>query len=185
MRRARGLGLLALLMFSVGAAVIASHFANGALEIDAPEPPPRENLIGRAVPNFEVTAVDGHPVSRASMHGRVAVINIWATWCGPCVIELPRLEKEVWQRHACDVAVVAVARGESVSKLREFNPGSRLTFSLVPDPDRRLTKLFGGDDSIPRTYLVNRAGVIVYQSFGYTAAGFEKLVAEIDREVER
>jgi peroxiredoxin len=185
MKRARGFGLAALLVVSVGAAVVASHFANGPLDIEPLEPPPRENLIGRAVPDFAMITVDGQSISRASVHGRVAVINIWATWCGPCVTELPRLEKEIWQRHASNVAVVAVARGESVSKLREFNVRSRLTFPVVADPDRRITSLFGGDDSIPRTYLVNRAGVIVYQSFGYTASGFEKLVAAIDREAER
>ena len=173
-----------LLVASAVAAVLTDRLARAPLQLDPPQPPPREDLIGRSLPAFSSTTVDGHEVSSRSLAGRPVVINVWATWCRPCVQELPRVEQEIWQKHRGRIAVLAVALGESAGTVRKFNDRAKFTFSLVPDPNRAIARMFGGDDSIPRTYVVNRAGSIVYQSFGYSPSGFDKLIEAVDREVE-
>jgi peroxiredoxin len=185
MSRARLLLFGVLLAIAAVAALVSSRIATAPLDLEPPQPPPREDLIGRTVPAFSGTTIDGDEVSNKSLVGRPAVINVWATWCRPCVEELPRVEQEIWRKHGDKITVLAVARGESSEVVRKFNEQARFTFSLLPDPSRTITRLFGGDDSIPRTYVVGRSGSIVYQSFGYTPSNFGRLVDAVDREVKR
>ena len=60
-----------------------------------PRIPPHESLIGRMAPDFAGVDQDGRAVSTASLRGQVVMLNVWATWCKPCVEELPRIEKEI------------------------------------------------------------------------------------------
>ena len=139
--------------------------------------------MGRWVPEFAAVDQNGQRVATAALRGRVAVINVWATWCQPCLAELPRVEREIWQRFQRDVTVIAVARGESAAKIRDFNRTMNLTFSLVGDPRQKITRQFGGDDMIPRTYVIDRSGVVVHQAIGYGDRGFAELVSAVERAV--
>ena len=53
--------------------------------------------VGQTVPAFSVKTLDGETVSRESLKGKVVLLNLWATWCGPCIAEMPRMEKDIWQ----------------------------------------------------------------------------------------
>lgn len=150
-------------------------------------PPPtarkHQNLVGRRLPTFATVDQNGQRVATAALRGRVAVINVWATWCQPCIAELPRIEREIWQRFQREVTVIAVARGESAAKIRDFNRRMNLTFSLVEDPKQKLARQFGGNDVIPRTYVIDRSGVVVHQAIGYGDSGFADLVSAVERAV--
>lgn len=150
-------------------------------------PPPQarqhENLVGRAAPTFSALDLSGQPAGTRALRGRIIVLNVWATWCLPCRDEMPRLEREVWQRFKPEVAVVAVARGEPSAKILAFNQQAKLTFSLVEDPKSNIARSFGGDDMIPRTYVIDRSGVIVYQTIAYGEKSFANLVSAVDRAV--
>jgi peroxiredoxin len=150
--------------------------------LGGPPPTPRkhENLVGRRIPAFPVADHNGQPVPTT---GRVAVVNIWATWCQPCVAELPRIEREIWQRFRPHVTVIAIAREESAAKIRDFNRNRNLTFSLVADPEGTLTRQFGGDDVIPRTYVIDRSGAVVHQVIAYNEREFGSLVSVVERAV--
>jgi thiol-disulfide isomerase/thioredoxin len=95
---------------------VAFQFAvpEGAKLVDSfrtiPRPEPLSNLLGKPIPEFTFTGLDGHPVTRDSLAGKVAVLYFWATWCGPCFQTLPELET-VFQKYKGrgDVAFVAVS----------------------------------------------------------------------------
>lgn len=148
-----------------------------------PTPRKHQNLVGRRVPAFATVDQNGQRVETAALRGRVAVINVWATWCQPCIAELPRIEREIWQRFQSEVTVIAIARGESAAKIRDFNQRMNLTFSLVGDPRQKIARQFGGDDMIPRTYVIDRSGVVVHQAIGYGDSGFADLVSVVERTV--
>jgi peroxiredoxin len=178
---------LAVLAAMAGAAY---WYAQRELVVERPSlggPPPvvarHENLVGRRVPGFSAVDQNGQATGTDALHGRVAVVNIWATWCRPCVEEMPRFEREVWARFRPDVTVIAVAGGESAAKIRDFNTKAHVTFSLVEDPRQKIARRFGGDDAIPRTYVVDRSGVVVYQSLGYSDDNIRELVTAVDRAV--
>ena len=173
------------LIFAVLAAGVAVQYwmAKRAIVIERPSlggPPPEQvnipNLRGQRMPAFE---------GADSLRGRVVVVSVWATWCKPCRSELPRIEKEILEAHRNDVAVVAFARGETAERVRDFNRSANLTLTMVADPQKQITRRFGGDAPIPRTFVVDRGGTIVYQSVGYGEKKFGELLAIVAIEVAR
>ena len=145
--------------------------------------PQLPKLLGKPAATFAARDVSGQPVGTDASRGRVMVVNIWATWCRPCVDEMPQLEQEIWQRFQPDVALIAVATGENARKVRAFRERAKVTFPLVPDPRDEITRRFGGHGLIPRTYVINRSGVIVYETFGYSGHSVADLAAAVEKAV--
>jgi peroxiredoxin len=152
-----------------------------------PLPPPYETYtkVGDKVPAFDVATIDGKRFSTAAYLGKVVVLNLWATWCGPCKEEMPRLQSEVWKgANPNELTVIAIAREETEQQIRTFLKANPYTFPTASDPDRRIFKLFASA-GIPRTYVIGRDGRIKYQSLGYVPGDFEQLKAIVKSELAR
>ena len=116
-----------------------------------------------------VTLMDssGATFSTERQRGKVVLVNFWATWCGPCKFEIPRLEKEIWQQYGTSpkFAMIAVAREQTTEEIVPFQKKNGFTFPIASDPKRSTYKLFA-DSGIPRSYLVDAQGKIVFQTVG-------------------
>ena len=137
--------------------------------------------VGQEVPAFSVQTLDGKTIDIAQLKGKVVLINFFATWCPPCMNEMPRVEKEIWQKFkGKDLVVLAIGREHSKEDLVKFNKEKGFTFSIAPDPKRGVYSLFA-KELIPRNYLIDKNGKIVMQGSGYGAKEFDKLISEIEK----
>lgn len=141
--------------------------------------------VGQQMPSFTVTELGGTEISIDALKGKVVLVNFWATWCAPCLAELPRLEKQIWQKFKSDdFVMIAIAREQSDEEVAAFKKERRLTFPMASDPDREIFKLFG-NGGIPRSYVVGTDGKILYQSDGYVPSEFGKMKTLIEKELKK
>ncbi|NLH48615.1 MAG: TlpA family protein disulfide reductase [Myxococcales bacterium] len=119
-------------------------------------------------PDFQVTGLDGAKLSLADLKGKVVFLNFWATWCKPCVQELPSIQDLAKKFDGNpDFRVVAVSCDESETKevkkfVEDFNKSRAvepLTFSIFHDPSQK-TALAYQITGFPTTYLIDRRGII-------------------------
>lgn len=120
----------------------------------------------------------------SDLKGKIILVNFFATWCRPCMEELPRLEREIWAPNRDrGLIVVAIGREHTRAEMTEFLRDQKLSFSVAPDPGRKIFKRYA-TQSIPRNYLIGPDGRIVHQSMGYTAQSFRALIGAVEHELD-
>lgn len=134
--------LLLLLTFALAACYRGSH-------------PPR---IGNPAPDFSVQ--DGaHAVTLHNLREKVVVLNFWATWCAPCVQELPSLEQLQNKFKDRGVEVVGVSVDVDGHAYQQFLKDHKVDFLTVRDPDQKTNTLYG-TFKFPETYIIDRRGIL-------------------------
>jgi cytochrome c biogenesis protein CcmG/thiol:disulfide interchange protein DsbE len=112
--------------------------------------------IGKPAPEFVIT--DGtQTIDLAKLRGKVVVLNLWATWCAPCVEELPSLL--AMQRMNPEIAVVAVSTDQDDEVYRKFLVRHQVDVATVRDAGQRVNALYG-TVQIPETYIIDRQGIL-------------------------
>lgn len=112
--------------------------------------------IGRVAPVFSVS--DGqHSVDLASLRGKVVVLNFWASWCAPCVEEMPSLE--ALKQDMPQVQIVAIASNESFAQYQNYVSQNHINFLTVFDQNQVSNKLYGSF-GFPETYIIDKQGII-------------------------
>jgi peroxiredoxin len=141
--------------------------------------------VGQRMPLISLVDTDGNTFNIASLKGKIVYINFWATWCGPCSFELPRIEKEIWQAHKSEnFVMLGIAREESKEAIVPFREKLGFTFAIAPDADRKIYNMFG-NEGIPRSYVVSADGIILFQSVGYNELVFNKMTKLISAELKK
>jgi peroxiredoxin len=123
--------------------------------------------VGDSAPDFEVKMLDGSTARLADFRGKVLLLNFFATWCGPCLHELPHMQT-IWNDAGGNngFTMLIVGREETQDSVTSFKSKNKFTFPLAYDPDAAAFHKFA-DDGIPRTYLIGRDGTILYQTMGF------------------
>lgn len=136
--------------------------------------PPEATLIlnrleREGIPNFSVADLDGKSVSLQDFKGKILLINIWATWCAPCVKEFPSL-KGLVEHFKGDVVVLAISHDKTKEDIDSFIKtfgGLPEGFVVTWDKDRSVSKIFG-TDALPETYILSREQKLLRKIAGDT-----------------
>jgi peroxiredoxin len=140
--------------------------------------------VGDAAPDFSVKMLDGHLFKLSEMKGKVVLLNFWATWCSPCMMEFKEIPEKILKRFEGrpDFVFIPVSRGETHETVRDkMNrlKESGIDFPAGIDPDKAVYNLYA-ERYIPRNYLIDRNGTVVFTSVGYDEKAFAELADMIE-----
>lgn len=135
---------------------------------------------GAEFPNFEVKDLEGKPLSVAGLKGKVVLIDFWATWCGPCVHEMPNVIKAYEKFHDQGLEIIGVSLDQDRAALDAFLKEHKMTWPQYFDGKGWGNEVSGkyGIQGIPATFLLSREGKIA----GKNLRG-EQLSAAIEKEI--
>jgi cytochrome c biogenesis protein CcmG, thiol:disulfide interchange protein DsbE len=142
----------------------------------------RAPAIGASAPVFEVADLSGTPVTLASLKGQVVVLNVWATWCSPCIEEIPQLENvhtTFGTRGVTTVGVSIDAAGMGAD-VKDFMTEHHMTYRVWLDPDNSFATKFL-TVGVPETFVLDRKGTIRWRATGALRAGDTAFVGVIQR----
>ena len=165
-RRSTGLRwalLLAVVVLGVMAWVALSGGASDPDRLDNSILPPgggnTGDTVGRKLPDLELTTLDGGTVNMTSWEGSPLVVNFWASWCPPCLKEMPEFE-QVAQARAGEVTFVGLNVRENAATARQLADQTGVTYDLALDTDGAASRAFGVVN-MPTTVFVAADGTIV------------------------
>lgn len=121
---------------------------------------------GDRAPEFTLPAQDNRLVSLSNFKGRVVMVHFWATWCPPCVEELPTLDKLYRALQGEDFEMLAISvNEEGADAVVPFMRKNRLNVPVLFDPEKSIAGLYG-TFKFPETYIVDRQGIVRYKVIG-------------------
>ncbi len=144
----------------------------------AQDDPSTLTRVGDKAPQFSCKSVDGKVVDMSKLQGKIVMINFFATWCGPCMLELPVLQKNIWDKYKnrSDFELIILGREHNETEVSNFVKTKGFTMPFAPDPERKIFSLFA-TQSIPRNVIVGKDGKIIFQSIGFTPEEFKEIEA--------
>jgi thiol-disulfide isomerase/thioredoxin len=140
--------------------------------------------LGMQVPSFQYESAKGKTSKIIDLKGKVVLINFFATWCGPCKIELPKIQSEIWNKHKNNpkFAMLTFGREHSWQEVDKFKESNGFLFPFYPDAKRGVYGKFA-TQSIPRSILLDEEGKIIFLSEGFEESHFNELVKLIDSKL--
>ena len=143
---------------------------------------PAPSASAAKLPDFTLETVDGERFTLSEHVGdKVIVMSFWATWCQPCLAELPHLDALYQQEKDNGLLIVAVSMDEPTSQAEVAPTVARLGLSMpvVLDTEQRAVALYNRSRNAPMTVVIDRGGQVVRASAGYNPGDEERLAEEV------
>ena len=122
--------------------------------------------VGQPAPDFTLPGLDGKMVSLSDYRGHVVLVNVWATWCPPCVDEMPSMEKLYRALKGENFEILAVSIDALGKKaVAPFMKKYNLSFPALMDPDGTIKTLFQ-TTGVPESFIINQEGILIEKVIG-------------------
>lgn len=122
------------------------------------------NRIGQAAPNFTLTDLNGAKVSLQSLRGKAVLLNFWASWCGPCVAEMPHLER-LHREYKNKGVIILGVDDEEAEVAQGYLKRHGYTFNTLIDAEKQVSRLYR-ISAIPQSYFITKDGKIADYALG-------------------
>jgi peroxiredoxin len=133
------------------------------------------SLEGKAAPDFKLPRLDGKSVSLASLKGHIIVLDFWATWCGPCRISLPHLQKLYEAEKERGVEVFAINQQEEQSDVEAFVKETKLAVPVLLDREGKASEAYGVE-GLPQSVVIDKDGKIKKIVFAFVPSSPDELI---------
>ena len=144
-------------------------------------------------PDFTLTAMNDSMYTLSKLEGKVVLINFWATWCGPCRMEIPEFNEMHKSYHEKGLEILGISVSDNKKQLKNFVKSFAVDYPLLYGGAREMNKImkdYGGVYAVPSSFLVGKNGNIVWSYPGailknYDPQTFAALVYEIEKELKK
>ena len=144
-------------------------------------------------PDFTLTAMNDSVYTLSKLEGKVVLINFWATWCGPCRMEIPEFNEMHKSYHEKGLEILGISVSDNKKQLKNFAKSFAVDYPLLYGGAREMNKImkdYGGVYAVPSSFLVGKNGTILWSYPGailknYDPQTFAALVYEIEKELKK
>jgi thiol-disulfide isomerase/thioredoxin len=159
-----------------------ANLATAASSADGGEDPTAKTMLGKVAPSFTLVDLEGKKVSLADYKGHPVVLNFWATYCGPCKLEMPWFQDLENKYKGQGLVVLGLDQddGMPVKDVAAASKRVGVTYPILM-PDDAVSKSYQLSDYIPETFYVDKSGKIVDQTIG--AHSKDELEADIQKAI--
>ena len=160
-------------------AVLSSCSGSATVNAAASSPPQQSNRQERKLaPDFTLTDANGTPVKLSDYRGKVVILNFWATWCGPCRIEIPWFEEFEQEYKSKGLEIIGVAMDDDGwSAIKPYIAEHKMNYRVLLGNDS-VSQLYGGVDAMPTTFMIGRDGRFAFEPH-IGLAGKDEYLSEI------
>jgi cytochrome c biogenesis protein CcmG, thiol:disulfide interchange protein DsbE len=121
--------------------------------------------LGDTAPDFTIKTDSGRVISTTSFGGRLLVLNFWATWCPPCIEEVPSLDQFAKEMAGSGVVVLGVSVDKDAQAYQAFLSRTKLSFMTARDPEATISADYG-TFKVPESYIIDSNGKVVQKIIG-------------------
>jgi cytochrome c biogenesis protein CcmG, thiol:disulfide interchange protein DsbE len=142
-------------------------------------PSPRVAAVGQEAPPFRLADLKGREVSLSQYKGKVVILDFWATWCGPCRLSMPLLEK-LQANNPDEFVLLAINLEESPEEVRAYVEKEGIKATVLLDTEGTLARDYSVE-SIPMQVIIDKKGTVRQVLLGFNPNMTEQLKGEIDK----